>query len=60
MTQKELAEAINEDKTVEYNGGKYKCIGYKVLKWHGKKEYFAGILDLKNERTILWVGINDI
>lgn len=60
MTQKELAEAINEDKIVYYEGSKYKCVGYKLIKRNGSKEYYAGILDMENKRTILWVGLNDL
>lgn len=60
MKQKEIAEAINDEKIVYYEGSEYKCVGYKVIKRNGTKEYYAGILDMKNGRTILWVGLNDI
>ena len=60
MNHKEISNAINEGQTVKYENGEYKIIGYKVLKLSNQKEYFAGLLDLKNNRTILWVGINDI
>lgn len=60
MTAKELAEAIKKDKTVYYDGDKYRCVGYKLIKKNGIKEHYAGILDMKNERTVLWVKLNDI
>lgn len=61
MKREEVATAINENKVVVYDGAKYQVVGYKVLKnLRGVKEYFVGLLDLKNMRTHIWVGINDI
>ena len=59
MTPKELAEKINNNETVIYDGGLYRYVGYQVLKQRdGSKLYSVGLLDLKNERTIIWVLMN--
>ena len=61
MKREEVAVAINENRVVVYDGAKYQVVGYKVLKnLRGVKEYFVGLLDLKNKRTHIWVGINDV
>ena len=61
MTRSELSEAINQEKTVKYDGNDYICVGYQLLrKRNGKKLYSAGLLDLKNNRTILWVNLDKI
>ena len=60
MKLNEVSEAINTDKVVRFSNGDYQVIGYKVMKTHGKKEHYLAILDLRNQRTILWVGLNDI
>lgn len=60
MTREQLAQAINSNAECEYDGAKYQCIGYKLLKLPNReKEYSAGILD-KNGRTILWVDIDKV
>ena len=60
MKLNEVSEAINNDKVVRFSNGDYQIVGYKVMKIRGKKEHFLAILDLRNQRTILWVGLNDI
>ena len=61
MTHSELSEAINHEKTVKYDGNDYLCVGYQLLrKRNGKKLYSAGLLDLSNNRTILWVSLDKI
>lgn len=61
MTQKELAEAINESKIITYDGAPYKCIGYQMMrKPNGTKLYSAGLLDMRNERTTVWVDMRKI
>lgn len=61
MTREEVAKAIKEDQVVRYNGARYQVVGYKLIKnLKGEKEYYIGLLDLKNQRTYIWIGINDI
>jgi len=61
MTREEIAKAINEDKIVKYDGAKYQVVGYKVLKnQRGVKNYYIILLDLKNMRTYIQVGIDDV
>ena len=61
MKREEVARAINEDREVTYGSGKYRVCGYKVLKnLKGEKECFVILLDLKNMRTYIQVGINDV
>ena len=61
MTRSELSEAINQEKTVKYDGNEYLCVGYQLIRQrNGKKLYSAGLLDLKNNRTILWVNLDKI
>ena len=55
MTAKEIGNAINENKIVTYDGMKCQVCGYQVLKRNGEKQYSAGLLDLKNNRTVYWV-----
>lgn len=58
MTQKQLAKAINEQTEITYNGSPYRCVGYQMmLKPDGIKTYSAGLLDLRNERTVVWVDM---
>ena len=61
MTVKELSEAINEGRIITYDGAPYKCIGYQMLrKSDGAKLYSAGLLDMRNERTVVWVDMRKI
>lgn len=61
MTQKQLAKAINEQTEIIYNGSPYRCIGYQMMrKPNGTKSYSAGLLDLRNERTVVWVDMEKI
>lgn len=61
MKRDELIKAINENKVVRYDGARYQVVGYKLIKnLRGEKEHFIGLLDLKNQRTYIWVGINDV
>ncbi|MCM1545142.1 MAG: hypothetical protein NC110_07585, partial [Ruminococcus sp.] len=61
MTQKQLAEAINENREITYNGAPYRFIGYQMMrKSDGTKTYSAGLLDLRNERTVVWVEMNKL
>lgn len=60
MTVKEVGEAINENKIVTYDGMRCQVCGYQVLKLNGKKQYSAGLLDLKTNRTVYWVDISKI
>lgn len=61
MTRSELSEAINQEKTVRYDGKDYLCVGYQLLRQrNGKKLYSAGLLDLRNNRTILWVNLDKV
>ena len=61
MTHSELSEAINQEKTVRYDGNDYICVGYQLLRQrNGKKLYSAGLLDLQNNRTILWVNLDKV
>lgn len=60
MTREQLAQAISCNAECEYDGAKYQCIGYQLLKLPNRdKEYSAGILD-KNRKTILWVDIEKV
>lgn len=60
MTVKDIGNAINENKTVTYDGMECQVCGYQVLKLNGKKMHSAGLLDLKNKKTVYWVDINKI
>ena len=61
MKREEVAKAINENKIVKYDGARYQVVGYKVLKnLRGVKNYYIILLDLKNMRTYIQVGINDV
>lgn len=61
MTHSELSEAINQEKTVSYDGNDYLCVGYQLLRQkNGKKLYSAGLLDLKNQRTVIWVNLEKV
>ena len=61
MTRSELSEAINQEKTVKYDGNEYLCVGYQLIRQrNGKKLYSAGLLDLQNSRTILWVNLDKV
>ncbi|MCM1364640.1 MAG: hypothetical protein NC122_04990 [Faecalibacterium sp.] len=61
MTQKQLAEAINENREITYNGSPYRFIGYQMMRNpNGTKAYSAGLLDLSNERTVVWVDMNKL
>lgn len=54
-------EKINNRQTVSYDGNKYLCVGYQLLRQkNGKKLYSAGLLDLQNNRTILWVNLDKV
>lgn len=60
MTREQLAQAISCNAECEFEGAKYQCIGYQLLKLPNRdKEYSAGILD-KNRKTILWVDIEKV
>lgn len=61
MKREEIASAINEDKVVWYDGARYQVVGYSVVKnLKGIKNYYIILLDLKNMRTHIQVGINDV
>lgn len=61
MKREEVAQAINENREVFYGNGKYRVCGYQVLKnLKGVKNYYIILLDLRNMRTYIQVGINDI
>lgn len=54
-------EKINNRQTVKYDGKDYLCVGYQLLRQrNGKKLYSAGLLDLKNDRTIIWVNLEKV
>lgn len=54
-------EKINNRQTVSYDGNDYLCVGYQLLRHrNGKKLYSAGLLDLSNNRTIIWVNLDKI
>jgi hypothetical protein len=61
MKLEEVSKAINSDKEVVFDGGKYRVAGYQVLKdLSGKKRYSLILLDLKNKRTHIFVGLDDV
>jgi hypothetical protein len=61
MKQEEVSKAINSDQEVVYEGGKYRVAGYQVIKGlDGKKKRSLILLDLKNKRTHVFVGLDDV
>jgi hypothetical protein len=61
MELKDVSKAINEDWEVDYSEGRYRICGYQVVKnLKGEKNYYLILLDLRNMRTLIQVGINDV
>lgn len=61
MELKDVSKAINEDWEVDYGKGRYRICGYQVVKnLKGEKNYYLILLDLRNMRTLVQVGLNDV
>lgn len=61
MTVKEVAQAINENRIIKYDGALYRIGGYVLRKEKGKKLYSVILYDqVSNERSTVQVPMDKI
>lgn len=60
LSRDELIDAVNRHRRVRFQGCEYYAVGYQVLRTRESIKYSAGLQDIKQPKSLLWVLLSDV